>query len=294
MPSTRYWCLKPAEYLRRRADFETFGLRTVGLDGRHGELEDLTRRSERQKRGDQHDHYCLWVRSCGYLFLSSLHTTGVKPSTRKCEKHSASNDAHNSSIPSSGLLHSTEAASSNVEMPHTQICANAACASFSRWCLRTGTCCRLPAVLDGAQPHTSAHLAYAQAELVRPWPVGTLPWLPGNPPHSSDVCEATFFSAARLKAKTLEAARGDVPAHSAATLPLSFWDRLRLALSDVNASSKTYSAQLEDLVVGYDYRHLQTSMHAHTCIMGYCVTHAGQLCKWRTSLREGSGDTIFG
>ena len=167
-------------------------------------------------------------------------------------------------------------------MPHTQICANAACASFSRWCLRTGTCCRLPAVLDGAQPHTSAHLAYAQAELVRPWPIGTLPWLPGNAPHSSDVCEDTFFSAARLKAKTLEAARGDVPAHSAAQLPLSFWDHWRLALSDVNASSKTYSApmQLEDLVVGYDYRHLQTSTHVHTCIMGDCVTLAGQPCKW--------------
>ena len=148
---------------------------------------------------------------------------------------------------------------------------------MSRWRLRTGTCCRLPAVLDGAQPHTSARLAYAQAELVRPWPLFTLPWLPGNPLHSSDVCEDTLFSAARLKAKTLEAARGDVPAHSAATLPLSFWDRWRLALSDVDASSKRYSApmQLEDLVVGYYYRHLQTSMHVHTCVMGYCVTRAG-------------------
>ena len=74
-----YWCLKSAEYLRRRADVETFGLRTVGLDGHHGELEDLARRGEGQKRGDQHDHYCLWARSCGYLFASSLHTTGVKP-----------------------------------------------------------------------------------------------------------------------------------------------------------------------------------------------------------------------
>ena len=126
LPGTRYGCLKSAEYLRRRADVEAFGLRTVGLHGHHGELQDLTRRSEGQKRGDQHDHYCLWARSCGYLFSSSLRITGVKHSTRECEKHSASNDAHNSSIPSSGLLHSTEAASSNVEMPHTQICANAA------------------------------------------------------------------------------------------------------------------------------------------------------------------------
>ena len=47
------------------------------------------------------------------------------------------------------------------------------CRSVSRWCLRAGQHCRLPACDDATQYHTAHHNAHATAELCRPWPLGS-------------------------------------------------------------------------------------------------------------------------
>ena len=57
LPSTTYTAIKAAEYMRRRADFEQVAFQGGRTDTLHGRITDHTRRSEAQKRGDQHEHY---------------------------------------------------------------------------------------------------------------------------------------------------------------------------------------------------------------------------------------------
>ena len=86
----------------------------------------------------------------------------------------------------------------------------ARCRRPSRWCLRVGHQCRLPSAVDGSKFHTAVHHAYACAELVRPFPLGTVSRCPPPMPdmHSIDLpatwqrLEESLYTHRRLGAPT--------------------------------------------------------------------------------------------
>ena len=231
LPSTRFGCIKTADYLRRRYDFEQACLR-IGLgDSLHGEIMDGVRRTEGQKRGDEHDHYILWARECGHLFSSTY-----RSKSQRCEEESS-------------------------------------CNSISRWCLRTDSCCRLPSTINGSEPHVSSHLAYFQAELVRPYPLGSATDMPGDAPKNATQHQTELFSSKRLRST-----------NTACCKQLrAFWPRMRIAVSSCPVGFPDKYSQpmsLGDIVIAYYFRTLQAKMHIHTCIIGYCKRVLGDACRW--------------
>ena len=58
-----------------------------------------------------------------------------------------------------------------------------ACTSVSRYCLKAGDHCRLPPSANGTPYHARKHVAYATAEMRRPYPLGIVALRPGEAPN---------------------------------------------------------------------------------------------------------------
>ena len=67
VPQTKHVAVQVIHYKRARADFEAVAFKRGDGDTLHGRVQDFTRRSEAQKRGNQHEHYIYWMESCGIV-----------------------------------------------------------------------------------------------------------------------------------------------------------------------------------------------------------------------------------
>jgi len=127
--------------------------------------------------------------------------------------------------------------------------------------------------VDGSEPHVSAHLSYFQAELVRPTPLGSTVALPSDAPCDATNCDENFFTKRRLENKE----------SASKAKPMGIWTRLQTAVKTCPSDiANKYSAPmgLSDLLIAYYFRSLQTNMHVHTCVIGYCKRALGEACRW--------------
>ena len=135
-------------------------------------MQDFTRRSEAQKRGNQHEHYIYWMESCGIVFGNpamarifdggTSQTGDAGPVGAAVKPASTDGTVRGNDSPS---LNDTEPVGAAVRSESSEKRAKKIrpdCTHISRYCLRLGDQCRLPEVLNGTEPHKTAHHAYAQ------------------------------------------------------------------------------------------------------------------------------------
>ena len=177
----------------------------------------------------------------------------------------------------------------------------ASCHSVSRWCLRTGIQCRLPAECDGTAYHTSHHNAHATAELCRPYPVGSVSEGPPSPPKFDDGAslqftqkelQSKFWTTARLKSDTSQQLlSGSSGSHSSGNVQCigTLRERMQAALENLPSRDRlrmNSPMSFEDLLVAYYCRKLQTEQMCHVCKLGYCRATWSTPCKfnlpWKT------------
>ena len=179
------------------------------------------------------------------------------------------------------------------------------CHHISRWCLGNEKHCRLPQALNGAQPHISCHHAYAQCELVRPYPLGTLP----TPPQIDEVpCldEALRHGTATGDRQQFEKAKEKIA---------KLWSKQRISSmpSDTKSSHRVLEPflqrvkslmqtrhqiakrgdlhfedpmQLEDLLAAYYYRAVQIALFIHKHLLGYCKHRVDDPCRFHLPRTE--------
>ncbi len=244
IPTTRYVALKEADYLRRRADFEMVAFDSGNRDALHGQVPHRCRKGENQKRGDDHDHYNVFCEPCGM----PAHTVEVEGQ--------AMPDALCASNPNS-------------------------CRNVSRFCLRAGDHCRLPSCLNGAAFHMASHHAYAQAELVRPFPLGCPARCPANAPCVEGL--DLGISRQRLEENLFASNARMQSSHTDAVAPmLPLWQRKWQALtgSDFFPASCGSVMTLVDVVAAYYYRALQIAKYVHVCKLGHCRQSWADACRF--------------
>ena len=149
----------------------------AGMDALRGRTVCRMRRSEYQKRGPDHTHINEIFERCGLPHLPDPipMLTDTAAATR-----------------------STSPASFSALRPNGNA-ATVTCRSVSRYCLKADVQCRLPAETNASHYHQSNHVAHATAELVRPYPLGSIRHGPALPPY--------------LRGQSLEETRNNLTAH---------------------------------------------------------------------------------
>ena len=246
--------IQTASYLRRRREFETVAYR-AGYDALRGRVPDKTRRRENQKRGPNHDHYCEFQESCGLVF-----------STVRFPEVADANGPTSTATP---------AAQSKAH--------NFGCRSCSRYCLRAGPQCTLPDHLSGNAVHRNHHCAPVTAELIRPYPLGSINAGPSLPKdlrgcsveHMERELLQHFWTADRLEA--------GAPSEFTVSCNGSFRERLGTTMKlneDFTALTFGTPCLAEDLVAGFYYRSVQIATPVvHMCKIGYCRASWKDKCK---------------
>ena len=148
--------LQTLDYRRRRRDFMSVAY-AASQDAVRGKVPVRIARDEDQQRGHRHVHINEFAERCG--------------------------PSHDHCLPVLPMVNDGERTQRN-PMPAQR---RSYCRSVSRWCMRCGDHCSVPAhasasVTSGVSAyHANAHTAEATAEMLRPYPLGT------TPPPSSEV-----------------------------------------------------------------------------------------------------------
>ena len=160
------------------------------------------------------------------------------------------------------------------------------CRSVSQWCLRCGNHCALPAHVSAQEDstasayHTTSHTAESTAEMLRPYPLGTLP------PQSTQVPDVADCSLKKtIELLNTELWTGERVQHKK-RMPLScegsFLQRFssQYMCTDTKQISLGDATNMRDLCVAFYYRYLQTKIVPHVCKLGYCRTSWEHACKY--------------
>ena len=149
--------LQTLDYRRRRRDFLGVAYAT-SQDALRGKIPERIARDEDQQRGHRHSHINEFAERCG--------------------------PTHDSFFPALPMVRDTQAPPSSRPNAYQR----SGCRSVSQWCLRCGQHCVLPphTSADNTSPasvyHTNSHTAEATAEMLRPYPLGTIPPACSHPP----------------------------------------------------------------------------------------------------------------
>ena len=241
------------DYMRRRKDFMSYAYRQ-GYDAMRGRLRCHMRRREHQKRGPPHDHINEFPEQCGQT---------SKPLQIPMEKCSMA-------------PHSLSA---------SDLCTSYSgrCCSVSRYCLKSDAHCRLPTESSGAPYHMQHHVAPATAEMVRPYPLGSFIEGPSMPPdlRGNDVLQT--IRALNSVFWTDNRCTTGVVATPQSTCTGTLKERV-FQILDCNYNSGELQMNspmlLQDLIVAYYYRRLQTQIVPHKCSLGYCRNSWSEPCKF--------------
>ena len=242
------------DYRRRRREFDATAY-SSSQDALRGKVPDRLTRNEDQQRGHRHSHMNEFAERCGCAYehlirdFPMVHPIGAS-------------DFQSTGKYDSGRLR---------------------CRSISRWCLKSSAQCCLPEHCNGTSYHEQAHCAEATAEMVRPFPIGSVT---PSPPAVLDVQGKTledtfeelstnFWSGNRLK-RNDEASRSN-PTSCKGTFVARF-----LEMHHRNKEDKMLGSpmDLRDLCVAFYYRFLQTRTMVHVCKLGYCRPSWDVACKY--------------
>ena len=148
------------------------------------------------------------------------------------------------------------------------------CRSFSRCCLKAGDQCTFPAEANGTPYHMKTHSGSTTAEMIRPFPLGSISTGPALLPtvHCQSLDEAHNEVAAKYRTR-------DRLSSSCATTAFqvkcdgSLLERLRRVLEVVGSEAKSTFDKpmtLQDLLAAFYYRKVQAEVALHVCRLGYC------------------------
>ncbi len=157
------------------------------------------------------------------------------------------------------------------------------CHVVSRWCLRSGVHCRLPSSCSNNERHMQTHTGSVTAELLRPYPLGSITLGPESPPDLAGASledtisqlEEKFWNDSRMQGQA-----GDVPE---VLCEGSLLERARTLASSLHAAqtvSLDLPMTLQDLYAAYYVRRLQTEVVPHVCKLGYCRQSWSDKCKY--------------
>ena len=310
--TTSHVGVRTVQYLRSRRRFEHHAFQLhAAKDTYHGRPIARTRRRENQKRGDNHDHYCYWCESCGWVFRAnpvyvfnprdedvirgaSVTTATVAPTgqgatalvcseTETVQTAFAGNE-HTGEIASGDtMLEPMSTQQGTIDVSKQRITGDTSdaccksCMAPSRYCVRSPGQCRLPCAVQGSAFHRTCHHAYVRVELVRPFPIGHQPACPGKLPCTDDMDLSALEDAMRTN---IHASPSYHTAAHAEEAP--FLERVRTALemaTDCQKLKHGDAMTLDDIIVCYYFRALQSGVFPHTCKLGHCRKSWSEPCK---------------
>ena len=157
----------------------------------------------------------------------------------------------------------------------------ASCSCVSRYCLRAGRQCHLPADADGTDYHVTHHNAHATAEMCRPFPLGAVTTGPPAPPALDGTSLPSTLAKLDMELWTIDrTARGSALAWQTKCAG-SLLSRIRTACDDsVDIDSTDSPMGFRDLLAAYYYRRLQSDVVVHVCMIGYCRKSWTDPCKY--------------
>ena len=256
--------LQTLDYRRRRRDFLGVAYAT-SQDAIRGKIPDRIARDEDQQRGHRHAHINEFAERCG-----------------------PSHDSYMTSIP---MVADNEGALSKT----TSVQHRGSCRSVSQWCIKCGKHCSLPPHMSASEKsaasvyHTNAHTAESTAEMLRPYPLGTVPpQSPEVPDVVGQSLEETlallnkdFWTADRLESK----ARSDLSCEGS-FLQRFMQQRHNKTTKDAAEIALGDPTGMRDLCVAFYYRYLQTKVVPHVCKLGYCRASWDHACKYDLPCEE--------
>ena len=154
--------LQTLDYRRRRRDFLGVAYAT-SQDAIRGKVPERIARDEDQQRGHRHAHINEFAERCS--------------------------PSHDSFLPALPMVQGQRAE----PLTASSAFQRSACRSVSQWCLRCGEHSSLPPHTSASNTscasvyHANAHTAEATAEMLRPYPLGTLPPRSCEPPEVTDA-----------------------------------------------------------------------------------------------------------
>ena len=249
------------DYRRRRREFQATAY-SASQDALRGKVPDRITRSEDQQRGHRHSHTNEFAERCGCAYDQIVLEIPMVRSTEARKMNKDSKSAAATLTQGDGEQHSNALR----------------CRSVSRWCLKSSAQCWLPEHCNGTPYHLHAHCAEATAEMVRPFPIGTVV---ESPPAVLDVqgksleatleeLSANFWTGRRLKTNQLDTT----------TCKGTFATRF-LEVHKANKENTLGSPMnFRDLCVAFYYRFLQSRTMPHVCKLGYCRPSWDVACKF--------------
>ena len=248
--------LQTLDYRRRRREHLATAY-SYSRDGLRGRIPNRLTRNERQQRGHHHSHTNEFAERCGKAHDDLIQDIPMV--------------AH-AATPTSSSHH----VGASTQM---QVVPATACRSVSRWCLRANEQCILPHHCNGAPYHVTAHCAEATAEMIRPYPLGTLvkktaPVLEIGDETYENTLRALarqFWSSERMERKK----PGEQHLCEG-----TFLERCARLSANVDDRTLGSAMNFRDLAAAFYYRYLQMRTMPHVCRLGYCRPSWDVACKF--------------
>ena len=272
------------DFMRRTAEIERLMYQREH-DGRRGRQSATSRRREHQKRGPGHYHYNEFAEPCGKR--RRLVHVPMDSADLSCTHSLVDMTPPPPPAPAVRARLFQKSKVPPLQLVADKMTQAVSCSCVSRYCLRAGRQCHLPAEADGTDYHMTHHNAHATAEMCRPYPLGSVTHAPPAPPALDGADLTSTF--ARLEAQLWTDSRSVRGSGTAwqTTCTGSLLTRLRGACDVTMDTDSTDSPMgFGDLLSGYYYRRVQMNYVVHVCMLGYCRKSWTEPCKYQLPEKE--------